>query len=588
MKKLMQMVMALALSQVAAVLGSFAADPVTVNGEFRPGTVAFYLFNELEPGNSLVGTPVLNAVDNTRFGGTSDIFEQEGYENTAACETSAERPGKYVFDGLAFGAAPLLTNPRSVYFVGANGTRSSSPTYAVYSGGRIQFADLATEMLSNVEYTIEFFYMIPQSIPAYDGTAALWKPTSSNYGPGIWAPAHYSGANTMRRALIHTSASASKYCEYPESLADGQWHHVAAVRSGGKLRLFCDYVNRTDVLTDNSVVAEALPLILSPDYKFRGHISCLRVMTKALTPAQMLHAAESVDFLKPTVFHWTMDGESGATASVMTNGAPVNLADFAGQYLTNYLATAGNGALTSADSPVVYTNDLPDCRRKGVKAGGTLIHENVTAGLLPVTEAGSTSLVLPTSSVPAAPVDSGSFTFETFFRFAPSWMEGWTGKANTRCALAHRPSDAVSKRPADWWCGFADYGDGIMVAKVSTSAATPASATASESVNVSYVTSVPFDFQWHHYAFVYDEEKLTISLYLDHKRVAKANLSSPIVRLGSSTGDCLFVGKSGANPGFTYKPFEGELDEVRYSCVALEPEDFLQMKSTGGMMIIFR
>lgn len=565
------------------VLAEAFYEPISVKTTFRPGTVAFYAFNSGLPGQCLTNAPVQNTADVTRYAGTADITETAGYEATGRCEISGNGPGKYVFDGVAFGSEPIVTNPRSVRFDGQNGNLSKN--CAIYSGGRICFDGLATTLLASDEYTVEFFYRIPAGITEFSwfNTTVEWgnpDDTSGTRSRGLILPNHVKGDHTMRRVAIAGSTSSGKYYDYPARLSDGQWHHVAVVRSKDSkgacvASLYCDYVNVSNGCKDAKVAAPpTLPLILSRDYRLRGCVSCLRVTTNALTTAQMLSASETTNIVGKTLFHWTMEGEPEATATVVTNVSGLSVQDFGGQYITNYLVGAGFGAAEDVARPLVFSRGRP---RGGcvVSASGEDIHTNVTAGSLPYEGGAFRSLRVPASSM--VPVVSGSFTFETFFRFADkaAW-DAHRGSGSSLCSLAYRPSDAVPNRAFDWWCGLKGFGSGALRAVVSTGR------TSAGDVAIETATSVPFDGRWHHYAFVYDDEKLTITQYLDYQPAGSATLDAPILRTGASGGDYLYIGKGAGSP------FEGSIDEVRYSSVALQPQEFLTLTDSLGLLFIVR
>ena len=571
------------------VLAAAFYDPISVKTTFRPGTVAFYAFNDVLPGQCITNLTVQNAADATRYAGTADITETAGYEATGRCEYSGEGPGKYVFDGVMRGSEPLVTNPRSVLFDGAqmwyDADGNLTKNCVIYSGGRILFDGLATTLLASDEYTVEFFYRIPAGITEFSwfNTTVEWgnPDDSATRSRGLILPNHVKGADhTMRRVSVAGSTSSNKYYDYPARLSDGQWHHVAVVRSknakgAGVATLYCDYVNVSNGCNDAKVAAPpTLPLILSRDYRFRGCISCLRVTTNALTTAQMLYASMTTNFVDKTLFHWTMEGEPETPVAVVTNLGGFVLQDFAGQYITNYLGASGSGVAEDVTRPLVISRSRP---RKGrvVSASGENVHTNLTSGALPYESGSFRSLRVPASSM--VPVVSGSFTFETFFRFADkaSW-DAHRGSGSSLCSLAYRPSDAVPNRAFDWWCGLKGFGNGALRAVVSTAPTTAGD------VAIETATSVPFDGKWHHYAFVYDEENLTITQFLDYRESGTATLPAPILRTGAANGDYLYIGKGAGTP------FEGLLDEVRYSSVALAPSEFLTLTDPIGLMLIVR
>lgn len=539
--------------------------PVSFAKPFASETIAFYPFNDVTDGASLIGTPIRNAVDAVSFAGTADIMETSGYAGTAACETSVDRPGKYVFDGT--GADVLVTNPRSLLIRG----RSASPGLTIYSGARVQLENLASEILASPEYTVEFFWKIPSASDNFNAFDNNFNWGDGGVKTGLQLPSHNSGANTMRRVQYWYGATSSdgrtiEYANY--RLADDLWHHIAVVRtSAGQTRMYMDYVNMASSPSANAVkTVDGRPFIIADLYRWQGYISCLRVTKKALAPAQLLHASDNPDSAGDTVFHWTMEGVDGTQATVTENADADAAAGFAGQYAARYLA--GNGEAIDVTRPFAYTAAAPR-RGKTVVSGEAKLHENQTAASLPyVSGSGFTSLKLPAN--PAMP--GGSFTFETFFRFAD--RKTWESHKDftTYCVLARKPASSGN----DWWCGLWLYNDGYVVSKaVNTTGAT----------EENFKTCSAFlDGKWHHYGFVYDEVALKMTIYLDYKEICSKTMSAPIAHDVNSANEMLVVG--GGMSGLS--SFEGDLDEVRFTRRALPVEEFLRAKSFDGALILVR
>ena len=88
------------------------------------------------------------------------------------------------------------------------------------------------------------------------------------------------------------------------------------------------------------------------------------------------------------------------------------------------------------------------------------------------------------------------------------------------------------------------------------------------------------DGVWHHIAFVFDADTLTMTGYVDYKQVASAVAPS---KEYSGSGD---ITLSGENSG--YQSFAGCLDEVRITRRALGVRDFLTTRPVpeGTLMVI--
>ena len=544
--------------------------PIAYGAVFDSETVAFYPFDDVANGASFVGTTIRNAAAPTKFGGAANVMEASGYANVAGCSASLDRPGRYIFVGAGTNGLPFVTNPRSLYIKG----KSNSPGSAVQAGAQVVFADLASEILSNVDYTVEFFFKIPTGADSFN-----WFDYNFTWGDGTTAAGlqltrHDSGSKTMQSVWFSNGGQAANICSfsYPEKLKDGNWHHIAAVNRGGKPSLYLDYVNY--VAKDGAVAAkttENRPFVLGDTYRWQGYVSCLRVMKRALGPAELLHASDNPDFASDTVFHWSLEGTPGAQTTIVTNVAEDTSLDFDGQYITRYIS--GHGEVIDNGLPVEYSSSAYR-RGKTVVSGGEKMHVNLSSGSLPyVSGTGFTSLKLP--ATPVMPI--GSFTFETFFQFVDraSWEQH--KDHSTYCVLARKPSSLSSNANGyDWWCGIWAYSSGCVVNKVVTETG--------ENIENYVATGKPFDGKWHHYAFVYDESKLTIAIYLDYDKMCEKTLPARIGRSLNASDDMVYVG---AGAGIL-SSFEGYLDEVRFSRRALTPDEFIRVKSFDGVMIYIK
>lgn len=548
------------------------ADPVQLTG-LREDTAAFYAFDDAAPGWPLDSDhTVLNAAAPARFAGTPTIHEAAGSEGVAVCRYTTDRPGKYVFDGAGYLKTPFLTNPRSLYIWGSNPDLSGTVT----AGAKVSFAGLASEILSNAEYTVEFFYKIPSTAKRYNwfSQSFTWSSGSAEaQSHGIRLPTHTNGQDSMNKVSVYVGTT-GRQVVYPARISDDRWHHVAVVRKGGKVRLFCDYAQATgdDFAEPVEVTATALPFVLADNYRYFGYVSCLRVVKKALAPGEMLFASDDEHCLSdPTVAYWTFDGTPGASIPVASSTV-TNAAAFAGQYFAKGL---DNGARprTAASQPIV-TNTTA-FRRNSVFVGGEKLRSNASAATIGwVANSQSVLTLYPTNHVP---VRSGSFTFETFYRFdADGWTAHKTG--STYCTIAGKPSNDTNKRAYDWWGGIWNYSGGALQLNVATNAA-------ADVTGGTVYTTAAVDGRWHHFAVVYDEANLTAKLYFDYAEKISLNLKAPMPRAVDPSMDRLTIGHGGDGSS---TPFLGTFDEMRYSRVALAPEQFLRAKSDLGMLLIVR
>ena len=126
-------------------------------------TLAFYAFKEGAAETSLSGVTIANDVGEA-FAGTVNLAS--GADDTMVYK--ADAPGAYVFDCNGYCATPLCSNPQSVYFAG--GTTAANQ--------RISFADLASAISSNDNYTVEFFVKLsPEDKATVENEIAAFKKT---------------------------------------------------------------------------------------------------------------------------------------------------------------------------------------------------------------------------------------------------------------------------------------------------------------------------------------------------------------------------------------------------------------------------
>ena len=352
------------------------------------------------------------------------------------------------------------------------------------------------------------------------------------------------------------------------------------MKRNGKLRLFCDYAKVTsDDLNAPPVPTNAVPFVIGDNYRYCGYISCLRVVTKALTPGEMLFASDDPNCISdPMVAYWSMDGVPGEPMHQVDSTVTNDASQFSGQYFADAnLIDCAARLKNAAAAPVATTATA--FRKNAVFVGGAKLRENAGAATIGYDDEGKHSVftLYPSNHIP---VRSGSFTFETFYKFdKDAWTAHKTG--STYCPIVSKPALVAShgtSRGYDWWAGLWVYSTGSLQFNVATNGAV-AMVLQSKAV---YDPNV-VDNRWHHFAVVYDEENLTAKLYWDYQEKVAFNLPAPMPRDVNPENDRLVIGDlSGATP------FQGELDEIRYMRVALPVEQFLRAKSDRGVAIIFR
>jgi len=528
-------------------------------GDHRPGTVAFYKFDDTMPGMCITNLTVKNAVDAARFAGTANISEKAGYEGKAKCEYSRERPGKYVFEGTAYKGTPLVTNPRSLFIDSSWQTPSGGGAF--YYGARVQLADLATAIMSNDNYTVEFFYKIPTNASDFNSFTETFSWGLTGTACGFRLPAHQSGSTTMYQVGFFRGSSGKSYT-YPNKLKDGKWHHIAAVRKAGKTTMYCDYDHVTDALNDAKVTgAAAAPFIIANGYRFDGYVSCLRVMTNALDVTQLLRASDNSEYCPRTICHWTFKGTPGEKLTTISNlNASAYATAFAGQYWAENLT--GHGASSS----VVCTNEYAR-KQKVVKSEGKVISRNEQGGGFPYTTSFAAARLPQGSFIQQK---KGSFTIEAFFKFVGfnEWLAR-PGRPSTYCSFVGKPANASTEGTGqDFWFGFWVTGTGSLVGHMRTETGW---------TGWSVANTKFYDGKWHHYAYVYDEENLQVLVYFDYELVHTQALTGKILRSATLANDMLYLGAGGYSAG----GYEGLIDEFRYSNGVLTKNQFLRTTGPG-------
>jgi len=348
------------------------------------------------------------------------------------------------------------------------------------------------------------------------------------------------------------------------------------VRKNGKMQLWHDYVKEANEPADTTEVLDySRPLVIANAGRFRGYISCFRVLTNALDSSQMLHASNDPNFCPRTICHWSFDGAPGGMMSTISNSNASAYADAFGGLQYAYVGMDGSGMPRSEVS--VYTNEFA-YGMPFVMEGKEVLVESRSGGGFPY-QGGFSSATLPQGEF--VQTKSGSFTIETFFKFVGS--ETWLsrpGRPSTYCTVAAKPANPSSDGlNQDFWFGLWISGSGSLVGHVRTNY--------NKQVSWSVANAQFYDRQWHHYAYVYDEENLSLRVYFDYELVKSVALDAPMLRSADSSKDVLNVGWG----GYSAAPFEGVLDEFRYSNGALDSDCFLRLRHRSphdGIRLIFR
>lgn len=569
------------------------ASSADSNPRHPEGTLAFYPFDDVGSGESLVSAYVRNDA--------SDAYHGRVTTEDAASVLSDgdDTPGAYVFAGKQAGEPFVYANPRSVKFSGVVGT--------------IAFDALSTAMSSNDDYTVEYFFKQDESATGkwgsmlkYDVGTFYYDPKDTAYPEGTLASMVVLPSAYPNIWYVATSASAT-YRRMPLSWAnggpaDGYWHHVALVysKSDRMLRFYWDYsfASSLDAVTNNvRETAEALVLGCSGAGTYKGRVSCLRVSSKRLVPDDFLRVCASSNGVSETVFHLSLDGTAGTMPETFPSRVNYSSADYPGQYWARNLRVYGTPVTwTRADESVVS----PVCDSAVPRRSWP--HLNSGSDFLAIDE-GSVSVECKRHTteqwcvggcgVSVLPKDydqvrSGSFTLEGFFKFD---FGGWKSR------IVDAGTSAGCQRLTFFGLSNPSYNDEyVLMAFYSAAKGTFSLSLTTTAPNITPVDgsvrtwSGEADFlkdgRWHHYAIVYDDAAMSFTVYYDRQEVIAFSCTKPYTPAVDSSNATYMIGHGLNNCGFM-----GLVDEVRLSRRALVPEEFLNFDNNGngpGLLLLFR
>lgn len=266
--------------------------PVVTNYDMA----AFYDFKDGAAGTD--ADVVTNRVGDALFPGQAGITWNGSSTTGNKPLFSADRPGKYVYSA-SVGGELLAADPQSLYFYPGNSSGG---------GGKLELDSLSTVLMRTEAYTLEFFFK--------DGTTNTYRSMIGyRFGDSVGCKLnlHCTALNSINyEALTNTSGAtmsglSSKTYGSSRSGAfhDGAWHHAALVYTASNhvSKMYIDYdsANPAAVTYTNQFTLTSYPLVLGTSAfppkaiteAFGGHLSCFRVMTRALDPEEFLLATDS-------------------------------------------------------------------------------------------------------------------------------------------------------------------------------------------------------------------------------------------------------------------------------------------------------
>ncbi len=471
-------------------------------------TVAWWRFEDGAPES--VATTFVNEVDVTKFPGTAVSVKGEGFPQ----QTDA-------FGGLAVwnpSAGWSYENIRALRLSDGNG-----------NVGRVEVASDVS--LRPQTFTLEFFFK-------YEGAGLpSWKPLvgmrNGKSSEAFYLRLHQTSENSPRPSLslrFHDASgtlNASADCA-ADSLADGQWHHVAVrvceVAGVWQAQCFADCLPiGTCKMSGPIHYADGYPLLIGGD--FPGLIDEVRLSDAVLEPTEFLSAREiSPNAAADTALY--LDFSSRSVANKAPGESPNSVS-----------------AILKGDTGL--SDDVP----------GTVVRANAWA----VTDTGNTAALSLATNAESAyftgrlsfddranRVSDNDFTAEIFFKIDDLGEES---ESSGDCAYLFC---------APTWKLRVMRGDGKLSGYFPN--------------NTRFaVGSSVVDGTWHHVALVYGKNAGRMRVYIDGTSEWEGTVGSLAT---AATYQTTIAGNMWDTSG-KYQIARGAIDEVRITRRALKPAEFL-------------
>ena len=236
-------------------------------------------------------------------------------------------PGKYIYESLA-ATVPLWEPKASLFMAGANANFSESQAGATL----LNVSGPTMDMSALSEWTYEFFLKHDKKPPV---GVFMYAKLGSVENDGALSQIQLGQGNSDNKLWFYTTDGGNENVLYPDgySYADNKWHHYALVYKDGKVRLFADYVLRSESRTIIQGSSKATDeLRIGPSGTFRGKVSCMRMTAKALDNVDFMYASDGDHgVLGENGWMWSLDGKQGEEVAAVE--ASLNTLNDSDQYI---------------------------------------------------------------------------------------------------------------------------------------------------------------------------------------------------------------------------------------------------------------
>jgi len=494
--------------------------------------------NDLILGSS--AWPAGSAIDESRYTGRVLSPEEflravnvghwrfEGTPGAAiATEPNTVRPGD--LDGTGQGGAQYAADVPGPWIQdNLNGTLAANTASLDMDFGNVRVAD--DGKLDAPEFTIETFVKVqdqggyPAFIDRLDGGRG-WQ---LDVDPQEDARARIDTAAEGNQTVGSGSA---------QSLADGEWHHVALTFDGDQMQLFVDYGNVATRQLNGSrwdVTQISNDLFFGGNWPTGSYLDEARLSAMVLRPDQFLQTREHLT----TLGYWRMqDGAAGSQATGVSS-------EVHNDRMASIAATSG---LTfSADVPLSHVLD---------PVAGTMTPNTGSVRI----GSGNQYFRIDTDTLLHEP--SGDFTIEAFVKVddATTQYQSILGK--------QRPGGVA------WQLDVRGNADRLALRTDTQDSPNPGDGQFNQTLT-SNLNGLIKDNQWHHIAATFDDATDLFQLFVDYELVGQMTLAN---------GGELFYDGSPLQIGGN---FIGNLDEVRLSGALLTPDEFLRAVPEPATLVL--